>query len=551
MKKNAIRLILLFVTSFGFSQNIAIPYRDGNKWGICDADGKLIINAKFDKIEFYQNYSKEYEVLTSILNGLKGLIIKGTEILPPLYESIYEKGGNYVVTKIEKEQKTTDIILPNGKSILPKPIIGLITYENFSDRFQLIHVLNLDYTESIFVYNPTTNTISQMLYDNFYSLDLLKIRGIENVTFKVKKLETDALSFESWNFSNLPKELLKSTAYHKSEAELMKYFMENTYDRNNGGGYGGGSGDGRYSGVEEIRGDYDAMEVVERPSENNSEIKTKQPTYISNTFKIENEKLVLISQNRYAQNSPKTTIPVNLKIPVKDIEFKSYSISINKNDTITYFNNVVFYKKNNKTGMLFSSDTKNLIEFDSIVKTPSSLYDNNQNNKLIFIVANKDLKTKTYKYSLYTSKQKLLFPVQYDKLSPTNLSQFNSLKSYITQIGTKYGIIQNDGLEIAKNDYDELKEIDGSSSSIKIIQLKKNNKYSFITQKNNGDLQINSATFNYPAKDIIANYPKFVYKNPKDTTQIVPPTITLLELIDENKNLVGYANENGTLYFKN
>ena len=160
MKKNAIRLILLFVTSFGFSQNIAIPYRDGNKWGICDADGKLIINAKFDKIEFYQNYSKEYEVLTSILNGLKGLIIKGTEILPPLYESIYEKGGNYITTKIEKEQKTTDIILPNGKSILPKPIIGLITYENFSDRFQLIHVLNLDYTESIFVYNPTTNTIS-------------------------------------------------------------------------------------------------------------------------------------------------------------------------------------------------------------------------------------------------------------------------------------------------------------------------------------------------------------------------------------------------------
>lgn len=62
---------------------------------------------------------------------------------------------------------------------------------------------------------------------------------------------------------------------------------------------------------------------------------------------------------------------------------------------------------------------------------------------------------------------------------------------------------------------------------------------------------MNPATFNYPAKDIIANYPKFVYKNPKDTTQIVPPTITLLELIDENKNLVGYANENGTLYFKN
>ena len=46
-------LFLFFVFNFltVFSQEIAIPYRDGNKWGMCNPEGKILIEPKYDKLE--------------------------------------------------------------------------------------------------------------------------------------------------------------------------------------------------------------------------------------------------------------------------------------------------------------------------------------------------------------------------------------------------------------------------------------------------------------------------------------------------------------------
>ena len=47
-------LLLLFCFSINFieAQEIAIPYRDGDKWGVCNAEGKILIEPKFDAVEF-------------------------------------------------------------------------------------------------------------------------------------------------------------------------------------------------------------------------------------------------------------------------------------------------------------------------------------------------------------------------------------------------------------------------------------------------------------------------------------------------------------------
>ncbi|MES2574580.1 MAG: WG repeat-containing protein [Bacteroidota bacterium] len=545
MKKVVIQLVFLLVLNIGFSQQIAIPYRDGNKWGVCDSEAKLIIEPKFDEVVFYNNFSEDYQVLISKVKGLKGLVINGTEILPPVYKYISRKGDLYIAVKIENNRQITEVILANGKSILTKPITEVLLSENFDNKFYFFQVLNLDLSESFFIYDPKSNTISQWLYEDFHSLDvLLKIKDIKEVNFKVKKTENGPLSLESWDFSKLPQEISKSKPNYKNEADLMALFNEKTSGRSGKIGYGTGK---NYQERLEISGDNDTFIVgPDAPNENSQKIE-KQPVSISNKFQIENNKLVLITQNEQTQNSPPKKTPISLNIPTTDMELKSHTILNKKNDTINYFKNVVLYKKNNKKGILFSSKTKNLIEFDTIAKNGDWIYDDLNNNKIVYLVGDKDVKTHGFKCSFYSSDQKLLFPVHFDNLQPSILSRDKGVKIYIAKIGSKYGIVQNNGVEILKCEYDEITEFNSPVSYIKIVQIKKDNKYRFITQKHSESLGQKLVVFDYPVKDIILNYPKRGYGNSKNTTQ----TINLVELVDENKKLVGYANDNGILYFKN
>jgi hypothetical protein len=551
MKKYFVTLLFVLTCTVGFSQQIAIPYRDGNKWGICNEKSEILIEPKFDKIDFYENYSSNYQVLISKVNNLKGLIIDGKEILPPVYDLIYDKGNNYIVVKTENNQKKTDVILPNGTSIFTKPISEILKSENFSDRFQLFHVLNTDNTESVFIFDPTKNTISQWLYENYFSLDLLKMKSLNTINFKVKKTENDGLVIESWDFSNLPNELKKSKTIGKSEADLVQLFMKKSYGKK--GQYYDSSGSGsvgedRVEVVEGIRGDRD-YDLVAVPDIKGEGTPVKQSVYISNSFKIENDKLVAISQNQYVSNGPKKTIPIKWKIPVKDIEIKGYSVQEKKSDTTFYYNNAVVYKKNNRKGFLYSADTKNTIEFDTITKFVNALTDE-KGTDLVFIVGNKDAKTNQLKFGFYSFKKKLLTPVKYDKLTPTTLMYPSGEKTFFTQENDKFGIISNSGKEIVKTDNDEIIPLNSSSSSTKIIQIKKNNKYSFVYQKYGNVMDISSVKFDYPAKNIIFNYPGFK-SNVKSEDGTKLNAINLIELIDSDGNPKGFADSNGTLFYKN
>ncbi len=528
-----------------FSQEIAIPYRDGQKWGVCNPEAKMLIEPKFDKIDFYTNFSEDYKVLVSSLKKSRGLIIGGIEILQPIYNSIFRKGDLYIADKYENNRKITEVITADGKSILSKPIIEVILNENFDNKFQLFHVLNTDMSESVFIYNSQSNTISKWLYDGYYSLALLRIRDLNQVIFKVKRKENDAVSLETWNFSKLPEEISKSKLAYKTEADLMALFMKESNDRGSGGGEG--TMISSYDVV--AKGDTDSPLTIDEPvvSDESSQKIKKEPVRMSNRFEIENKKLVLIKQNEYKPNSPKKIVPITLNVPVADMELKSYFNAFKKNDTIYEFKNAVLYKKNNKKGILFSSQTKGLIEFDTIFKVGTYVRDDFDNTKGIYIVGDKAAKTNTYKYSFYSSDQKLLYPVHFDDLKPSILSNSNGIKNYIARVGSKYGLVQNDGIEILKCEYDEIKEFNSSSSNVKIIQTKKDNKYRVITQRYSENLNQKPAVFDYAVKDIILNYPKEYYDNSKNAAE----TVNLLELFDENKNIMGYANENGTLYFKN
>ena len=293
--------------------------------------------------------------------------------------------------------------------------------------------------------------------------------------------------------------------------------------------------------------------VEEAPNDIGNTSKYKPVTYYTNSFKLIDNQLVFEKQN---QNNPKekSSIAIKLKIPISNIEIKNYHNSVKQNDTIQYFNNMVFYKKKEKQGVLFSSDTKKVIEFDTISKSIGAINDFNSNSEIVLIVGNKDKKTNQFKYSFYSSDKGLLFPLQYDELTALKIYTNQGSITYQSKLGNKFGLIQINGQELLKPEYDELKQPTYSSSSSrqpkKLFQIKKNNKFGMVIQDTNSNkIEIIEALFDYQIGDIYNNYPKQEYK--KGANSLDLPKITLLSLKDKNGIIKGYANKNGTLYYKN
>lgn len=123
--------ITFFIIFFGLinslvAQDIAIPYRDGNKWGICNENGIILLEPKYDKVEFMQGYDAFHDALKIENNGKEGLFVEEKLLFEPVYDRIYQKDNLYFVSKFDNNKKTSDVIDSSGKSILKKPIIEVI-----------------------------------------------------------------------------------------------------------------------------------------------------------------------------------------------------------------------------------------------------------------------------------------------------------------------------------------------------------------------------------------------------------------------------------------
>lgn len=549
-------VIFLFNVFAVSAQDIAIPYRDGEKWGMCNQDGKILIEPKYDILKFNEDYAENQELFWPKIKNKMGLIINGKVLFDAIYTNIYEKNGNYVLVSENNNEKRTDIVNLDGKSILKKPIIEIINSNTIASGLTAFHVLNNDFTESLFIYDNTNKRIVQWLYEDYHSLTIMKRQSdIKSVVFIVKKLENDPLITEAWDFSKLPKEKVKTKILFHPESDYFNRFAEKSYKYNNeyGSGSGTGSSNGNY-GTDDVKMDM-GYEVVaeEAPNDSRNSRNYKPVTYYTNSFKIENNQLVLEKQNQYNSKEKKSSTTIKLKVPITNIEIKNYHNSVKQNDTVQNFNNFVFYKKKDKQGVLFSSDTKKIIEFDTICKSIGALNDYNSNSEIVLIVGNKDKKTKQFKYSFYSNQKGLLFPLQYDELTPLKIYTNQGNITYQSKLGNKFGLIQINGQELLKPEYDELKQPPYASYSRqlkKLYQIKKNNKFGMVVQDTNTNkLEVIDAVFEYPIGDIYANYPKEEYKKGANSSTI--SKITLLALKDKNGIIKGYANANGTLYYKN
>ncbi|MBP9848205.1 MAG: WG repeat-containing protein [Flavobacterium sp.] len=539
------------------AQEIAIPYRDGNLWGICNETGKILIEPKFDKLEFDGSsiYDK-HDLLISYKNGLKGLLVNGKEILAPNYNFVYASDG-FITTSSNENGNTDDVISFDGVSIFKKPIAYIISSGRIVGNYNLYHVMHHDLSESLLVFDNKSKKMIQTLYENYYSISKNGRQTYpENYTFMLKKAKNDDLSSETWDFSKFP---FKKTTYNNS-VDDEKYYVEQfvrkakknrseNYSGGSGNSYGTGYSSGSEEVVEEVgirEGRYDDV-VISEPNNSNSErIKAKTISY---NYTIKKDKIVLQKTINNVNEKPFVE-EIQTNFNPKTSQLKSYYHSKKEDETTINYSNYLIYKNKNKSAIIFPESAQNVIYFDSITPIIREIQDASFKNKeIIFVVGNKN-KNGILKFGLYSNVRNLVSKVIYDEIKQTVLPSYNQISIFQTKINNKFGFIQADGKTIVMPKYDELKELNSTKYNYeKMIQTKVENQYGLLFSNNNSIIFI-EAFSPYQIQDVIKSYPE-------QSSQILPEQkvmakrIALLKLKDNAGKFVGYAATNGQLFFKN
>ncbi len=542
--------LLIFQTSF--AQEVTIPFRDGNKWGFCDVDGKITVSPQFDGFRF-GNFGDYHDFIYTKKDNLEGVFFNGKEILKPIYYEIFQQQDRFIAKSNQKKQ-LTQIFTIKGEPIFDKEVALVLDYGFLRNDAYVYHVLHPNNLESVYVFDIIQQKITQILYTNMFSISRIKKQfDVNQFVFLVQKNKNSDLVEETWDITKLP--LVKNNLgfRYMKEDEYLSFFADK-YPKNE-------YSTSKYStnGYEMSSGDLDYLDyVVAAPpvaSERNDDYvkgKTKEPViknHFNYQFKKQNSSYVLEKRN-YKTYSEKEEITVNIPENASNIEIKydSFNTINDTNDEISH-TSFIKYQLNNKITLLFSNDIENPISFDFVDETYSRLKHNNyKTNGFVFLVGNLDEKNQL-KYGLFSNVKKQIVPCKYDAYQFIQLVNTTGENMYVFTENTKKGIIYSDGTTMLNVTYDVIDLIKSNSGANPLVSIAKDNKFGLVYNYNN-NIEVVEPVFDYPIKDIIKSYPNINNRQLFDT-KISAKKIVLIELQDKNGIFKGFANTNGTLYFKN
>lgn len=556
-KKSSLVFFLFVIFQSVFSQEIAIPYRDGNLWGICNETGKILVEPKFDKLEFPNTSENSNDYMISKLNGLEGLIINGKEILTPKYTSIYDDNGLFHVKSTENESRA-DILLPNGTSIFEKPLAKILYQTKIEKNKKLFHVLNQNLTESVFILDMDNYKTVQVLYDNYYSISYIRTRSdIVNrneMLFVLKKSAKSDLLAERWSGTKIPLDKVSSDFRYLKEEEYLQFFASKYYGSSDDG-YASNLGNGskgepmevvEYSGSADMIEEapmaipYDERMVVSESPEN----KIKNLNH--NLVKKDNKLFIESYSNRDYKNKKIEEIIVD--VPVSDVKLPYGSFTFKTENGSDNYNNFIRYQKKGKTIIILPNDLKNKITFDFIDERNFPVKENNIIKEIVFLVGKKD-KNNQLKYGLYSNVRKQIVDFIYDEFKNIQFYFNDGKMLFKIKQNDKYGLIQTDGTILLPTNFNDLTEVNNNyRSGTKVFQVQNGNKYGLIFLTSS-EVKIIAPVFDYPIKGVIAKYPEFKNHNLHKNINAVK-TISLIELKDESGQFMGYATFDGTQFFK-
>lgn len=139
MKHKLLFITLIFTTEL-LAQNprFLIPYRNGSKWGFCDTLGKIVIEPKYQKTNFFEfNEQTKNPVAKVIINDTSFLFIDsaGKKVLPlQINKAVELKLIGEKVFFVIKDHKTRKLGLQiENKLVVEQILDSLICYQEFDN----------------------------------------------------------------------------------------------------------------------------------------------------------------------------------------------------------------------------------------------------------------------------------------------------------------------------------------------------------------------------------------------------------------------------------
>lgn len=541
-------LLFFFALTLMAQENI-FPYREGNLWGFCDGNAKVLVTPKYDAIRKASSNEKFFFEVTSGNNS--GVYMGSKNVIPVEFQKLQYVSTNLIIAVKKGVDKKEINYLYNtkGELLINQPLSYLKGIKGNDKRYDTTFIIgfyikdlegreslvNLDY------YND--NKLSYVLKDVF-SIELDNKKSKEELAIAyVKQTATSAVETKYFRVEESRIILLdnkkdsqyiqentgpkkKKEGYNNYEDNIAVPNMDSEMVVEEPRGYSGtgsGSGDG--------------------PGRGNTTRKTPKGTSYYKYVLKENQIEVEVS------NNVKKNVKL-IKFPIKadKIEvFKTKGVitdEITIADTLKTYFNYIIYQKKNKYGLVYQFPFQKSVEYDFLEPMKSEKkYDSGAKN--YFKVGVFDKKTKIMKYGVIDVNHAFILPAEYDeiKMGYTITSSFKE-QVFLVKKNNLFGLVSEKKEIKLPIEFDS---ITFNSESPSFLRVKKGNQHSaYISYYSNSDyvLTLLPNYYPYPVREI-----KYTISSGKKGISLLE-AIEYIALEDENKNFKGYANPNGTLYFK-
>lgn len=562
--KLSLQICLFLLFSLGaFCQDVSIPFREGNAFGISDYQGKLLTKNRYDYIDYQRKMPKGYFYFSE--KGNKGILYNGKPVVSGaeydefgiephkfIIATLRENSNTSKTYKDEKEYhyykkrrtgqaifnlKGENLYPDNFKYIRPIDTVGISAINKKRARYALIAVTDFDDAYSLFVYDCDKQKISEWLLKDYYKVTLdrsLSLPG-RSIYLTASRQRSDAKE---------PMKIINDNG----KFTLQKVPVKQEDDRQEvyeGSGYG--SGTGRGSGDVKVMDGGDVPEpytYVKADGGSVTPTPKKIKKYSTNSFEIKDGKLFL-SERIAGQKEASPAIEFQMPASDKPYAFESISYGGVIEDTEekrVNLKNIILYKSGDHYGIILSKEQTIPSRYESI--TPLA-FDVAGNRTLLFIVGQKDVNTPQIKYGLIDKTEKVIIPILYDELDPFALSKYATkefnvyIKYWRVKKDGKYGVITPfDGMVLPVS-YDEIEanKTNYLRHDDDFISLKKDGLYGFV------------ADWDFTAEKIIQ--PVFPYKvGFYDRNYQKEKRLLLLGLVNNEGKFFCYARKDGFLYYK-
>ena len=451
-------LLLILIHFSSISQNeILVPFRVGDKFGLSDLKGKLVYPAEFEYLKTNElgSYEASFE---GVKEGKSTFFYKGKKIVERTKNTKYKVIRESFIT-VSEENKGFEIFNFKGEQITDQSYEEMIFCDNLLQRnfyYTCTPIIFKDQNDKLTlqVFNTKTEKFTKTFVENVSSLILdpndnlyenrFTIFVQENLNSKEVKLEfvfdgdsfviLDPTNYFKKNTQNNPKKG-KPIILEENENGNMENYNE----------FGVQAPVEAYVGWDEEYQDY-----------HNSGRIIKKIDGLCLTIFQKNDKTSIENEFELPQNLDARSFQnVNMKLVINKVKY--------------YLDDLVLYKSNGKYGVVLTNEYYLSPKYDSIRLLV--LNKNSSNPNYYFQVGIKDSITNKMKFGLVDLSEKTIFPIVYDVFRNAIDNQTGGYKfslplpnnaEFIVAKEGKYGIVTLDEVK-APLIYDDIFYLDSKN----------------------------------------------------------------------------------------